>query len=144
MRDNSYCFKFKQFCLHVITLGILKSSNQGSRKLLKTKIFHIQDTGCPCLVTTLRDELSSLDCTVHCNPMFCFQIAETWSDTISYLWAVRVYFSQNTELKWVSEDFLIFGSSLYFTPHITTSPWMSSSIWSASGISVSVHIAIIW
>ena len=52
----------------------------------------ILNTGCECLVTQCRmcrqiAEQSAHSRTVHCNPIFCFQIAETWSNTRNlYLW----------------------------------------------------------
>ena len=53
------------------------------------------------------------------------------------------YFRQNTESKWAREDSLIFASSLCSTPRTTTIQWTCSSIWSASGTSVSVRVHIL-
>ena len=60
-----------------------------------------------------------------------------WYENIS---VSKANIQRNTESRWAREDSLIFGSSLFSTPRTTTSQWTCSSILSASGTSVSVHV----
>ena len=108
--------------------------------LLTFFIFWLPDLGKEnvCWVCWVCRVGSAHCCTVHYDPTLFWDIRNLfWYENIS---VSKANIQRNTESRWAREDSLIFGSSLFSTPRTTTSQWTCSSILSASGTSVSVHV----